>query len=311
MKLLIFYLTNNNRHHTFPHFVKLLDTSAKKDDWELMVLTDSNDAEFYDQYLKNTGVHHSIHHISGYNNYMDKVRFATQYAEEKNIPYMMKCDNDIFFNAATLDYMVANLGLLDSGKFLTLGPTLSSGIPSVENFTRSYLFGYERATVEKMFLNTQFYDRDGASYAFLNEHTIGADTWDSAKFFTAVRSMNHHYKGIHPIRINMEAINYVNQCILQNKSKFFQSAPSGVIEDTEAPYLCDSVFCIRRDVYKQIIHDSSLFVDAYDEVPLNKYAWQHGMGHLFVENGFGIHILYNWFSNLHDYERQFCNQLFG
>ena len=122
--------------------------------------------------------------------------------------------------------------------------------------------------------------------------------------------MNHHYKGVHPIRINYEAIDYLNKCILNNKGKFFNTQPTSLILNDSSPYLCDSIFCIRTDTYKKIIYDGSLFVDRYDEVPLNKYAWNKSMNHVFVENGFAIHILYNWYNNIFEYEREFTNQLF-
>ena len=103
----------------------------------------------------------------------------------------------------------------------------------------------------------------------------------------------------------------MNECILNNKDALFKSEPSSIILNDSSPYLCDSVFCIRTDVYKEVIHDTSLFVDGYDEVPLNKYAWKESMNHVFVENGFAIHILYNWYANIFDYEDDFTVKLFS
>jgi hypothetical protein len=311
MKLVLFYLTSNSRHYTFPDFIKLLNESKKKDLWELLILTHSGDQQFYLNELANKSIKTTIINVPPHNNYMTKVKVAIDFAEKNNSPYLMKCDNDIFLNSQTLDYMIDNLSILDGKEYLTLGPTLSSGIPGVEYFMKQYLSNSEQDELKKLFIKSQFYNRDGAIYTELNNHTIGSESWDKDDFFDSVKLMNHHYKGVHPIRINYEAIDYLNKCILNNKEKFFTTQPTSLILNDSSPYLCDSIFCVRTDTYKKIINDSSLFVDDYDEVPLNKYAWKESMKHVFVENGFAIHILYNWYNNLSQYEMEFTNNLFA
>ena len=39
MQLLIFYLTDDRRHFTFPKFIEMLNSSLKKDQWKLLILT--------------------------------------------------------------------------------------------------------------------------------------------------------------------------------------------------------------------------------------------------------------------------------
>lgn len=311
MKLTIFYLTSDSRHYTFNYFVNLLKSSNRKNEWSLLILTHSNDEAFYNNGLNGTGIRFNTLNVPSHDNYMTKVKYAVEHAENNNTPYLMKCDNDIFITSQTLDYMIDNLSILDNSTHLTLGPTLSSGIPGVEYFITQYLSESEKNTLNNKFLETQFYNRDGAVYTHLNEFTTNSSVWDKNSFFENVRYMEHHYKGIHPIRINYDAIHYLNTCILDNKDKFFKTIPTSLILNDTSPYLCDSIFCIKTDIYKKIIYDSSLFVDAYDEVPLNKYAWNNSMKHAFVENGFGIHILYNWYSNLSEYENNFCEHLFN
>ena len=311
MKLTIFYLTSDSRHYTFNYFVNLLKSSERKNEWSLLILTHSNDEDFYANVLNGTGITFNTLNVPSHDNYMTKVNCAIEYAENNNTPYLMKCDNDIFITSQTLDYMIDNLSILDNSSHLTLGPTLSSGIPGVEYFIEQYLSLEEKGILENKFLESHFYNRDGATYEGLNSYIIDSSKWNKNEFFDLVKSISHHYKGIHPIRINYDAIHYLNRCILENKDKFFKTIPTSLILNDTSPYLCDSIFCIRTDVYKKIIYDSSLFVDAYDEVPLNKYAWNNSMNHVFVENGFGIHILYNWYSNLSEYENNFCKQLFN
>jgi len=312
MKLVLFYLTNDSRHYTFPHFVNLLNSSKKKDEWTLLVLTHSNDIEFYSEEINKYSFSSKIVNIPENDNYMNKVRYAINFAEENNSKYMMKCDNDIFLTSKVLDYMIDNLSILDgNSEFLTLGPSLSSGIPGVEYFMNQFLSDTEQSTLKEYFLKTNFYDRDDVNYNILNVHTLDSKEWYKERFFNTVKAIPHHYKGIHPIRINYEAIDYLNTCILKNKEKFFSTEPSSLILNDNSPYLCNSVFCIRTDIYKTIIYDSSLFVDPFDEVPLNIYAWQKYMKHCFVKNGLAIHILYNWYNNYQEYEENFVKDLFS
>jgi len=311
MKLLIVYLTDNGRHFTFPHFAKLMDESTKKADWKLLILGHEDDMAFYKEVLKgHPSIDHDAFNFHLHDNYMEKVRFAVRYAKEAAFPYMMKCDNDLFFRGRTLDYMVDNLELLQDPANLTLGPTLSSGIPCVEYFMEDFLDESDRLALHKKLLETKFENIWGATYAQLNQFTLEATSWDGAGFYRAVKETTHHYKGIHPIRINLDAITFLNQLVVRDKAKFYEDRELSILRDDTSPYFCDSVFCIRTEVYDAVVSDGSLFVDNFDEVPLNKYAWKTGAAHLFVKNGFGLHMYYNTVPNNRSYEQVFCNAFF-
>ena len=310
MKLVVFYLTDARRHFTFEHYVNLLNESKSKSLWELIVLSTSNDLEFYREILNRTAIKHSEYTFSEHNNYLNKVNFAIRYAKEHNVPYMMKCDNDIFIRGRTLDYMIDNLELLDSTSNLTLGPVLSNGIPCVEYFREDFLNDGQNNELCKLFLGTHMYDIWGATYSHHNAFTLQATNWDGRAFLNDVKQNSHHYKGIHPIRINISAQQYLNNCIVENKGAFYEDKKLSIIEDNVSPYLCNSIFCIKSDVYEKLVNDSSLYVDDFDEVPLNKYAWNNSMTHVFVKNGYGIHMCYNTIPNNIAYEMDFCSKFF-
>jgi len=310
MKLLIFYLTDNRRHYTFPHFIKMMNESKKKDDWKLLILTHTHDEKFYIEQLKKYHINYDVTNVQPDNNYLRKVNYAVSYAETNKFPYVMKCDNDIFLKAQTLDFMIDNLYLLENNKHLTIGPVLTSGIPGIEYFKEEFLDLESQKQLEKLFLQTTFYNRDCATYDFLNEHTINANEWNKDNFFTGVKSMSHHYKGIHPIRINESSLQFLNEYIINNKDRFLQNNELNILKNDNSPYLCDSIFCIKTETYKNILSDNSLFVDDFDEVPLNKYAWKNNMNHLFIKNGFAIHMYYNWKNNYIAYEEDFCRRFF-
>jgi len=208
--------------------------------------------------------------------------------------------------------MIDNLYLLEDTKNLTLGPTVSSGIPCVEYFMNDFLNDEERSVLCNKFLQTEFKNMWGATYTHLNEFTLNSSSWDGAAFFSAIKQNEHYYKGIHPIRVNLDAMNYLNSCIVRKKEKFLQeNRDMSIISDNISPYLCNSIFCIKTSTYETIVYDRSLYVDTFDEVPLNKYAWNTKSSHLFVKNGYCIHMYYNTIESNRTYERTFCNNFFS
>ena len=75
-KLLVFYLTNSCRHFTFQPYINLLNESKDKSLWKLIVLSHSNDLEFYEGILNKTDIIHSEFNFEDHNNYLNKVNFA-------------------------------------------------------------------------------------------------------------------------------------------------------------------------------------------------------------------------------------------
>jgi hypothetical protein len=308
-KLLIFYLTDNKRHFTFNHFCDLLNYSKHKEHFKLLILTHTNDTLFYNNNLSHTNINFDIVQVEHNDNYMKKIETAVQYAETNNYEYMMKCDNDIFIHGNLIDYFIENLHLLKDSKNLTLGPILSTGIPSVDLFIDQFCNDSEKEYLYKLCKNTKFEFTCHVDYSPLNQFTINSETWNLDNFYEGVKQLNHYYKGIHPVRVNFQLLDEINKIIIREKDKIFNSGDFSTIS-LKRPYLCNSIFCINRDVYKSIINDKSLFVDPFEEVPLNKYAQNNNLNHLFVNNGFALHLIYNWFNNNLSYEQDFCKFFF-
>ena len=310
MKLLICYLTDSRRHYTFEPFLHFILQSKRKTSWTLAILTHEDDCAFYHSRVASLDINSVIVQVEPDNNYLHKVSTAAQMAEKQQIPYVMKCDNDLFFSGETLDYMIDHLDLLEQNTHLTLGPVLTNGIPTVEYFIRDFMEPSARNELYRRFLETRFVFRDGADYTPLNEHTLDSLEWCPDAFFDSVAQLPIYYKGMHPIRMNPSANHYLNNYVVSHAREFFERTPTGIIGDNRAPYLCNSVFCIRTSTYLSILRDISLFVDGYDEVPLNKWAEKTGLRHAYVENGFAFHMMYNWVGNHLEYERQICASMF-
>lgn len=313
MKLCILYLTDADRHFTFPHFLNLVDASTRKKEWTLMVLTHGKDASFYVEWLKRyPSITYGVFPFPKRNNYRTKLCHGISFATQHGIPYVMKCDNDIFLTPTVLDYMIDNLHALEGDNHLTLGPTVSSGIPGVEHFKDTVMHPQARRTLEEMFLKTEFKDNfKGADYAALNRHTLYASQWNKTAFFDEVRRLHTNLKGIHPIRVNDEALNFLNAYIVKHKAEVMQPRSMSLIGCDKVAYLCNSVFCIKTSVYGKVLSDPTLLNDGYDEVALNQYAWKNDSKHLFVQNGVAIHMYYNWNANCIALEKQFCTAFFA
>lgn len=241
-------------------------------------------------------------------NYMDKINRSVN----SGIEYTMKLDEDIYMNEHLFDYMIENVdNVLNDKNNLLFTPLLSCGIPSVDMFINDF---FDKNDVEK--LNTIFQLTTipdsiwGCNYEFLNDYTIRNSFWDSAGFYNAVKNMQHHYKGIHPVRTNWRANCLLNDMIWQDLNKITKQNKPFYIQNTNVyPYICNSVFIMKTEIYKDIVNTPSLFRDPFDEVPINIYKQMNNLNFSFVRNGFGIHFLYNSVPNYLEKEMVYYNKL--
>jgi hypothetical protein len=225
-----------------------------------------------------------------------------------------------------------------------LSPSLSTGIPSVEYFIQQLLTKKEQDEIRDEFNKCEFFEQGGIfDYRFLNQCTIhNKGKWDYNYYFDTLRSVmnSHHvvkhtgrtingyhtaYRGIHPIRHGW-GNQLINDYIIQHREEFFREKECSIIHDN-SPYLCNMCFIISTKNYNQLLNVESLTIDGCDEVPLNRYAWKYNLKHLIINNGFAIHISYNWrwFLNsvdggsninkptisLLEYENDFVNRLYS
>ena len=307
-KLLLFYLTNNDRFFVFEKFINELKQCKYKEYIHLLIV--SSDSNF-DYYQSLTDRYHNIKYVHipcPNNNYLPKVQHAISYAKQNDYKYIMKCDNDIIIPTYTFNYLYESLPLLDTN--LTLSPILSTGIPSVEYFIDSLCTKEEQDTIRREFKKCEFFEQGGIfDYRFLNKYTIHNDKlWNYQEYFDGMKSVmatyqtnhngrthnNYHpaYKGIHPIRHGW-GNQLINDYIIQHRDTFFKEKECSIIYD-DKPYLCNMCFIISTVNYDKLLNIENLTIDGCDEVPLNRYSWKYNLPHLIVKNGLSIHITYNW-----------------
>jgi hypothetical protein len=313
MSLAIGYLSSDARKYTLNticEFLKSMKEENKNKIILLILIDENSDSQFFEKNISTVGIKYVIHKASNHNNYLNKIGFFIKYSKQNNIKYCMKLDNDIIINNYTLDFIVENLDILNDDKNLLLSPILSSGIPTCDMFIDNFFNQTEKQEIQKIFLNTSFGRLWGFDYSFLNEFTTRAKNWSDVGFYEAIKNKNYYYSGIHPIRTSLPAIQYLNNWILKNKNKLFEKTELLLYVDNSSPYFCNSVFVIRTDVWEKILFDQKLYVDPFDEVPLNKYCNREKLNKIFIKNSFTLHPIYNTIPNHYFYEKQLFDQLF-
>jgi hypothetical protein len=306
-ELLIFYLTANDRNFIFEKFIKELSNVGKLNSIKLLISSSTNDISYYNNYLSNFDIDYHIEVVPcPSHDYIPKVKHAIKYAKDNNIPYIMKCDNDVILPTYTFDFILEDLKKLDDVDNLTISPTITTGIPSVEYFIEDFLSLDENVLVKKEFNKCEFFKQPGImDYRFLNNIS---DTWSGEIFFKTLKDeidkmedtgngrtpdgYCKFYKGIHPIRHGF-GNEIINNYIIKNRDDFFKIKSCYLFVDKN-PYLCDMCFFINTNNYDILINNEDLLIDGCDEVPLNRYRDNKSLNNLIVRGGYAIHITYNW-----------------
>jgi len=220
--------------------------------------------------------------------YMTKIRQGVQVEAD----YCIKLDEDIFLSANLWEYFLENIDVLQDDTNILFSPLLSTGIPTVDYFCEEFLSEEEKNTLYNIFLNTNIPSIWGADYTSLATHTINASKWESNHFYDAVNKLTHYYRGVHPVRFSTEAQIFINKCVCNNFKRLVEEKNFSTFIDKK-PYICNSVFAIKRSTWLKILSDDTLFKDEFEEVPLNLYMRNNNLNMVFISNGFAVHPSYN------------------
>jgi hypothetical protein len=311
-KLLLFYLTSNDRPFVFEKFVNEIKKTNYLDKIKLLIVNSSSDFKLYDDCLKQTDISYEMSHVDcPQSNYLPKVRYAINYAKSNGYKYIMKYDSDVLMPTYTFDYIMENLNILNNESNLTIGPMVTTGIPSVEAFIDDFMIEEEQLKIRDEFKKCVFHIQPGImDYTPLNKCTISnTNKWDGKYYYDSLnnyidglidigngRTPNGYckfYRGMHPIRHGF-GNEMLNDIIIKNKERFFQKKPCSLIENESCKQLMAMCFVILADNYDRIINHENLLIDGCDEVPINRFAWNNNLSHLIVNSGYAIHITYNW-----------------
>lgn len=208
---------------------------------------------------------------------------------------VIKCDDDIYFNKDSFSKFMRDIEeVLSNPNIGIYTIPLSNGIPTCEIFLKHTLSPEKLNEVYQSFLDTLFgviWDVDYRRLNYVVKDMNG--TWNPDQFYDAVSKINHHYKGIHPVRINANAASRVNNAICEDLGNILNSGCFVQNKEYNFPYMCNSFFAMRRKDWNAAISDRSLYVDDFDEVPINKYLKNNNFKFMIQEGGKAIHIVYN------------------
>jgi len=242
------------------------------------------------QYMNSCGIETENIPFSGSVNYMKKITHAINQPHE----YSFNVDDDCFMSTPVWDYIINNMDyVLSNNDNLLFAPCLSNGIPTCDyfacdTFTKEESDHYDSLIAEQAPCLTKFIS--GCDYTFLQEY---AKPWNEEKFYEAVTNMGHYYKGVHPVRFSIVLQNFMNSAVINHIDAFKNPCNMYLDYITNRPYMCNSVFAIKTSTWKNIIEDTSLSRDEFDEVQINLYRQQNNLKMVFVRNAFGVHIMYN------------------
>jgi hypothetical protein len=220
--------------------------------------------------------------------YIEKINNGTNLESQ----FSIKLDEDIFMHKDTWEFFLKNSDLLEDENNLLLSPIITNGIPSVDSFIKQFFDEDSLRDIKQIFKKFEFGKEWGVDYTLLNKHTIYAESWLEESFYESVYKINHPFKGVHPVRFSNEAQAYILGYIISNFKRFITTRPLG-ISIYKKPYFCNSVFMIKTKVWRDILNNKSLFIDQYDEVPINQYMNNNNLNMLFIDNGFAVHPSYN------------------
>lgn len=298
-KIGIFCLGTRRVEFAIAHAYEL--SKCKYDNYHFYLLGNEMDDSIRNALVSILGDRVSIYEFDSRNsyNYMMKVIFAL----DRNHEFSIKHDEDCFMTTESWDKFFLNMENMKEDDLLSTG-AITSGIPTVEMFIENHAPEIKEQVYE-IFKNVKL-GNHGADYTSVN---YNYDKWDSDIFYSRVKDFDHYYKGIHPIRVNFEALKIINDYILQNFHQVMSLKDRPIIRDnTKYPYFCNNIFGIRTEDWKKVVSSRELYVDNFDEVPLNRYRELHNKNFVFDTGIPIIHTMYNW-SPEFVYEKQFIHEI--
>jgi hypothetical protein len=268
------------------HFVKLIHQDNKKL-IRFNVLTTADKVDFFEGFnTGELGFEYNVIPFKNRFNYTDKLKHVLSLDGE----YSMKMDEDCIINNHIWDYMITNANVLDNTDNLLLTPMLSTSQPSCDEFIEGFLSESDRDIIHNHFLNQKMPNGlFNVNYEPLNEFTVNADKWNPDAFYLGLDKIPTDTKGMHPIRISYNAQTMLNDMIVTNVDKLMAKGTYGVIE-LDRPYFTINMFMMKTSLWKEIFDK---YGGTYDEIAISQHRKATNTKFLFVENGYGIHTMYN------------------
>lgn len=227
--------------------------------------------------------------------YPDKIGAVLNTYPPEHFRFFIKHDEDLFLSPDSWKKILslAHDELADD-RHLLATVNLSTGIPTWRAFAETFFDNIFLKTIDNHLSHDSIpelvwnnrYDR---VRAFMRH----ADPWKEDAYWEAVNSESYDYKGIHPIRLNLFYAKAINEAIIERYGDFRAAHAGASFTSVHNRYFCNSFFVMNYATYEKIFNDATLYVDLFDEVPINRYMKKTGSDFIVLDRSLGVHIMYN------------------
>lgn len=225
--------------------------------------------------------------------YPDKIREVIATYPPDRFEYFIKNDEDVFLSPDSWRKLLQTApNVLKENDIATV--SLSTGIPTWSYFAKTF---FDSNTYKKIF-NTLTQEKLpenlwGNDYSSVNA-VIGTMTaWDEERYWHTVNTLPYDYKGIHPVRLSLRYSSAINEAIIATYTHFLRHESSTTFEELFDRYFCNSFFIMNYRTYEKVFNNKSFYVDAFDEIPINRHLQHTGASLCVLRDSLGIHVMYN------------------
>lgn len=228
--------------------------------------------------------------------YLEKLKAVFSKYTPKQYQYFIKHDDDVFIPPQVWRKLIElSPSLLEKNKEVYLTTVnLSTGIPSWSYFVKSFFTKRFVEKLEKEMANKRVPPTIwGHDYSKLNAFIASKKKWDENGYWKVMNKLGYHYRGLHPLRLYIVFSALLNEKIIKNFASFYSRQPLSSWNTVKDRYLCNNFFVIPYASYRELINSKELFLDPFDELPLNRYLLKHKKAVAYLKDSVAVHVAYN------------------
>lgn len=280
---------------TFLHLHAAIKDSELRNECKIIIATDLNNSYRFKTLHKSFRDLYDFEiHVCN-NFYPEKLASIFKKYPAEDYGIFIKCDEEIFLSPNSWrQFLTLSAEELKKPSTLLTTVNLSTGIPSWYFFAKLFFNASEMEVIyqalPKEIMPGALWGND---YSKLNESIRSFQLWNEEGYWKAVNELPYFYKGIHPVRLNIYYTQFINEVILSRINQFYNWPVGEQFRYVNENYFCNSFFAIDYKKYQEILSDKSLYVDVFDEVPLNRYRSLHSKEIAFLQDSLAVHITYN------------------
>ena len=239
--------------------------------------------------------------------YKSKIRYMSNVATE----LVMKLDDDIFMTTDSWMSFFDSESRIDWSQSVVYAPTISTGIPGVEDYLSFFVTDELRDELRREFAQTHIPDLWGMDYQPLQG---SYSTSAPVEFFSAVSGLESVYRGIHPIRIRADLQKKLAEYAVSHPDSLKPLSPESLAPMTRGTYFCNSIIAVEPSTYQTVIEgmdSGAFFDDGFDEVAFNQFLLSEKRLVTFNQSVAALHPSYNTIGPEHHDIRAFVFDSLG